>query len=91
MGLWPSYFNPYTGTIQMWLSPRAVGVQQPHLCPQDMLAGALPYGPPQQVRLPFTLPLMPLPIHPPWSAIGSCASSSGGMVPMGRACGINSR
>jgi hypothetical protein len=40
-----------------------VDVQQPHLCPQAMVAGALPYGPLPQVGPPFTPPLAPLPIH----------------------------
>jgi hypothetical protein len=42
---------------------QGVGVQQPHLCPQDMLDGPLPYGPPPQVGPPYTPPLVPLLIH----------------------------
>jgi hypothetical protein len=46
-----------------WPSLGEVGVQQPHLRPQAMLAGALRYGPPKQVGPPFMPPLASLPIH----------------------------
>jgi hypothetical protein len=64
-GLWPSYFNPWTSAIQMWSSPLGggVGIRQPHLRPQAMLADALPYGPLPQVGPPFMPPLTPLSIH----------------------------
>jgi hypothetical protein len=42
---------------------RGVGVQQPHLRPQAMVACALSYDPLLQVGPPFMPPLAPLPIH----------------------------
>jgi hypothetical protein len=62
-GLWSSFFNPWTGTIQMWPGLGGVGAQQPHLLPQAMLIGPLLYGPPPWVGPPYTPPLAPLPVH----------------------------
>jgi hypothetical protein len=65
----PPTSTPGSAPFKCGRVPGVVGVQQPHLRPQAMLADALPYAPPPQVGLPYMPPLAPLPMHLPYQSL----------------------